>query len=87
MAQQSGQVRFVRKGGCVYHPAECTLTFNQPPHNLTRPLFLGSEGGKSSFNTSLKYIKVGFWGAGSNHSDSASAQINDMGPEPPAPFC
>ena len=63
MAQQSGPVRFVRKGGGVYHPAEWGPTFNWPPRGCfqeARTLISGSEGGTSSFNASLKYIKVGF---------------------------
>ena len=66
MAQQSGQVRFVRKGGRVYHPAEWGPTFNRPRRSCFQEqlqLSSGSEAGKSSFNTSLKYIKVGFGGA------------------------
>ncbi len=65
MAQQSGQVWFVRKGGRVYHPAEWGITFNRPRRSCfqeVRTLVSGSEGARSSFNTSLKYIKVGFVG-------------------------
>ena len=73
----------------MYHPAEWGPTFNRPRRSCfheTRTPVSGSEGGRSSFNTSLKYIKVGFGGAGSNHSLSAAAQINVTGPEPPAPL-
>ena len=49
----------------MYHPAEWGPTFNRPRRSCFQEqlqLSSGSEAGKSSFNTSLKYIKVGFVG-------------------------
>ena len=49
----------------MYHPAEWGPTFNRPRRSCIQEqlqLSSGSEAGKSSFNTSLKYIKVGFGG-------------------------
>ena len=49
----------------MYHPAETCPTFNQRRRSCfqeQRTPVSGSEAGKSSFNTSLNYIKVGFGG-------------------------
>ena len=63
MAQQSGQVRIVRKGGRVYRPAEF-VTFvccrRRCCFQERRTLNPGSEGVTGSFDTTLEYIKVGF---------------------------
>ena len=69
----------------MYRPAEFVTLFGGRRSGCfkrARPLNLGSDGATGSFNTTLEYRRVG-----SNHSESAAAQINERAPDPPAASC